>query len=56
MAEKSKIEKDLERLKGQIRTSEKKLKETLKKAENLRASIRAEIRSLEHAKNRRKIK
>ena len=50
----SKMEKDLERLKGQIRAGEKSLKESASKAERLDATIRAEIRSRQSVKSKRK--
>jgi hypothetical protein len=54
MAENTKIAKELERLKREIHTGEKKLGELLKKAEQLSASIKTEIRSRQSAKSRRK--
>lgn len=56
MAGESKIARDLERLKRQIRAGQKSLEEVAKKAENLNASIRAEMRSRQNAKERRKNK
>lgn len=44
MNEQSKIAKELERLKRQIRERKKSLDETAKKAEDLDASIQAEMR------------
>jgi hypothetical protein len=45
MAGESKISKDLERLKRQIRAGKKSLDESAKKAKSLDATIQAEIRS-----------
>jgi hypothetical protein len=56
MNEDSKIAKDLERLKRQIGACEKKLEESLKKAEKLGAAIGAEMRTRQHARNKRKNK
>jgi hypothetical protein len=56
MSAETKTTKDLERLKGRIRAGQKSLAEAVKKAENLNASIRAELRSRENAKERKKNK
>ncbi len=48
--------KDLERLNRQIGAGKRSLEESAKKMENLNASIRAEIQSRQHAKNRKKNK
>jgi hypothetical protein len=54
MAGKSKIEKDLERLHGQIKDRKKSLEECGTKADQLSASIRAAIRSRENTRSRKK--
>ena len=56
MSEESKIAKELEGLKRQIRAGQKSLEDAVKKAENLNASIKAEIRSRQNAKERKKSK
>jgi hypothetical protein len=56
MSGESKIVKELERLKRQIRAGQKSLEEAVKKAENLNASIRTEMRSRQTAKERKKSK
>jgi hypothetical protein len=54
MAAKSKIEKDLERLHGQIKDRKKSLEECGTKADKLSASIWAVIRSRENTRSRKK--
>jgi hypothetical protein len=56
MSGESKITKELERLKRQIRAGQNSLEEAVKKAENLNASIRAELRSRQNAKEKKKSK
>ena len=56
MSGESKIAKDLERLNRQIRAGRKSLEEAAKKAENLDVTIRAEMRSRQTAKEKKKSK
>jgi hypothetical protein len=54
MAGESKTARDLERLKRQIGAGKKNLAESVRKTEDLDATIKAEIQSRQHAKTRRK--
>lgn len=56
MQEESKIAKDLERLKRQIRDGKERLEESTKLAEKIEASIQAEMRARQNAKNKKKTK
>lgn len=56
MQEESKIAKDLERLKRQIRDGKKRMEESAKLAEKIGANIQAEMRARQNAKNKKKIK
>ena len=56
MTDESKIEKELERLKRQIRACGKNLQDSLKKAKDLEASVQAGISPRQTVKSKRRTK